>query len=213
MKLRKRVAILLALVLLSLTACGKSKWNTYMVLVNKQNPLPSDWTEDVTLETAKNIYDEECLVEKETLKQFQLLRADLLKERIHIEIDSAYRSVEEQQAIWDEWSADPEYGEEYCKKYLAAPGYSEHHTGLAIDIFLIKNGNDVRDNDAMLAETEVFEIIHQRLPEYGFILRYPEGKEDVTGYNYEPWHFRYVGSKVIAKMLTDKEITLEEYFE
>lgn len=183
----------------------------YLTLVNKQHQLPANWTKLIELESAKNVYDEDFLVEKEALKNFYELRDELLEEGIDIELDSTYRSVEEQQEIWDEWSNDPELGVEYCKKYLAVPGYSEHHTGLAIDVFLIKDGKDIRENDDMIAERELFAKVHEKLAKHGFILRYLEGKEDVTGYAYEPWHFRYVGSPKIAQEIMDKGITLEEY--
>ena len=65
--------------------------------------------------------------------------------------------------------------------------------------------------DAMLAETELFAKVHERLADYGFILRYPEGKEDITGYAYEPWHIRYVG-KEAAKEMYEQNLTLEEYY-
>ncbi|MBO4276203.1 D-alanyl-D-alanine carboxypeptidase family protein [Candidatus Saccharibacteria bacterium] len=91
------------------------------------------------------------------------------------------------------------------------PGYSEHHTGLAVDIFVIDSGKIIRDNDDMIASVEIFAKIHELLPKYGFILRYIEGKEDITGYSYEPWHLRYIDSPEIAKEITEKGLTLEEY--
>ncbi len=65
----------------------------------------------------------------------------------------------------------------------------------------------------MIKEKSLFAIVHKKLAKYGFILRYPEGKENITGYSYEPWHFRYVGSPEIAKEIMDKGITFEEYLE
>ena len=132
----------------------------------------------------------------------------MLSEGIDIELDSTYRSVQRQEELWAEF--EEKYGLEYCQKYVAVPGYSEHHTGLAIDVCLIKDGEVIDDNDAMIAETEIFAKVHEKLADYGFILRYPEGREDVTGYSYEPWHFRYVGEEA-AKEITEQGITLEEY--
>ena len=63
----------------------------------------------------------------------------------------------------------------------------------------------------MIAEREIFSKIHEKIAKYGFILRYLEGKDDITGYGYEPWHFRYIDSPKIAKEIMDKNITLEEY--
>ena len=187
--------------------------NPYLVLVNKEHRLPDDWTDEIRLDIVGNALGEKSRIEHETCAAFITLREELTAQGIQIELDSAYRSVEEQQEIWDDWSADPELGEEYCKKYLAVPGFSEHHTGLAVDIFLMKDGEIIRENDDMIADEEDFAVIHGLLPKYGFILRYPKGKEDVTGYSYEPWHLRYVGDAEIAKAITDKGITLEEYLE
>lgn len=207
------VSVLSMLLLIPGCAAKTPENDVYLTLVNKQNQLPSNWTEMIQLESAKNVYDEEFLVEKEALKNFNELRDELLAEGIDIELDSTYRSVEEQQEIWDEWSNDPELGVEYCKKYLAVPGFSEHHTGLAIDVFLIKDGEDIRENDDMIAERETFAKVHEKLAKHGFILRYLEGKMDVTGYAYEPWHFRYVGSPKIAEEIMSQGITLEEYLQ
>ena len=181
----------------------------YLTLVNKDHVLPEGWYDMITLMDVKNCYKEDFSVEKETYSHFVQLLDDLSTEDVYIEIDSACRTVDEQMALWERF--EKEYGEDYCEKYLAEPGYSEHHTGLAIDIFLIKDGEDIRDNDAMLAETELFAKVHERLADYGFILRYPEGKEDITGYAYEPWHIRYVG-KEAAKEMYEQNLTLEEYY-
>ena len=187
--------------------------NPYLVLVNKENKLPDNWLDMIILKPAKNFLGEDFLVEEVALEHFNALRNELLDEGIQIELDSTYRSLEEQQEIWDEWLADPELGPEYCEKYLAKVGYSEHHTGLAIDVFIIKpDGYHERDNDEMIADVKTFAIIHEKLARFGFILRYPEGKESITGYNYEPWHFRFVG-EAIAKEIYEQNLTLEEYLE
>ena len=211
--------LVIALVLFGLTACGKKKEDKkeetkktdYLVLVNKENKLPDNWEETIELVADKDAWGDEVKVEKEALAQFKKLQAVLKEEGVDIELDSIYRSVAEQQDRWDRWSADPEKGPEYVKKYVAVPGYSEHHTGLAIDICLVKNGEIIADNDDMIAEKAIFAKIHAKLADYGFILRYPNGKKDITGYNYEPWHFRYVGSKEIAHEIMDNDLTFEEY--
>lgn len=181
----------------------------YMVLVNKQNKLPEDWEKNLKLSTDVDIDGDLIHVESEALVNYYELRNDLLDEGIDIELDSCYRSVKEQEDLVERFTE--EYGEEYVKKYVAVPGYSEHHTGLAIDICLIKDGKVIDDNDAMLKETEIFEKIHQKLADHGFILRYLEGKEDITGYSYEPWHIRYIGDVDVAKEIMEKGITFEEY--
>ena len=186
----------------------EEKSDIYLLLVNKKHKLPDDWVEKVELITARNILGREFLVERKTLEQFEALRIKLLEEGVNIELDSTYRSVQRQQELWEEF--EKEYGIDYCIKYVAIPGYSEHHTGLVVDVCLIKDGIVIDDNDDMIAEREIFAKVHERLADYGFILRYLEGKEDITGYSYEPWHLRYVGIE-IAKEIKEKGITLEEY--
>lgn len=211
----KRVGVWLATILIAgciiLVVFNVMQMKHNFVLVNKENALPDNWEKSVKIINVRNSLGEELQIESRTYQQFLKLREALLQEGVQIELDSVYRSVAEQQEIWDEWSNDPELGPEYCKKYLAVPGYSEHHTGFAVDIFVMKDGKEIRDNDDMIADTEDFAKVHKLMPEYGFILRYPLGKEDITGYAYEPWHMRWIGDAVIAKKITDENITLEEY--
>ena len=181
----------------------------YLTLVNKQNKLPDNWEQIVQLEESTNRWGETYQIEKATLAAFLALQKDLLdNDGVVIELDSTYRSVKRQQEIWDEFEA--EKGLEYAQSYVAVPGYSEHHTGLAVDVCLEKDGVRIDDNDDMIAEREIFAKVHAKLADYGFILRFPEGKEEITGYAYEPWHFRYVGVAV-AKEIMGNGLTLEEY--
>ncbi len=181
----------------------------YLVLVNKTHKLPDDWESKVVLKEATNRYGETYKVEEKALEQFLKLQKECADEGIYIELDSTTRSVAEQQKLWDDWTI--EKGEEYVKKYVAVPGYSEHHTGLAIDICLVVDGKRVDDNDDMIAQREIFAKIHEKLAKYGFILRFLEGKEAETGYAYEPWHFRYINDPVLAQEIMDKGISFEEY--
>ena len=186
--------------------------NFYLTLINKQHRLPDDWTSQFDFLVGRNALGELFIVESESLLSFYSLRDYLLEQaNVQIELDSIYRSLDEQQDIWDIWSADPEKGPDYCAQYLAPVGCSEHHTGLALDIFLIKDGEIIRDNDATLADTEDFAKVHAALAKFGFILRYPDGKEAITGYSYEPWHLRYVGDATIASDIMSRGLTLEEY--
>ena len=183
----------------------------YLILVNKQYKLPDDYESKVDLINVTNFLREEKThqIERTTYEYFSKLKQKLFDEyNITIELNSVYRTVAEQQEIWDEFVR--EKGEEYAKKYVAVPGYSEHHTGLAIDICPIINGVIVDDNDEVIAQKEIFAKIHQKLEEYGFILRYPLGKEKITGYNYEPWHLRFVKVEN-AQKIKNKGVTLEEY--
>ena len=95
-------------------------------------------------------------------------------------------------------------------QWIALPWASEHHTGLAIDLRLKENGEWVKFLSDKELEREIYSFIHRICPRFGFILRYPPGKEDITGIHYEPWHLRYVGIKH-AKAITKNGLTLEEY--
>ena len=212
--------LLIGILIIGLSGCDSKKEKeedmngiNYLVLVNKQTKLPEDWEEKVELVDTKNAWDEDIKVEKKAYDAYLKLKNAVAKDGVTIELDSTYRSVKAQQELWDRWSADPEKGPEYVKKFVAVPGYSEHHTGLAIDICLRKNGELVYDNDEMIADRESFAKIHSKLADYGFILRYLENRQDSTGYTYEPWHLRYVGSTEIAKEIMTKGLTLEEYLE
>jgi D-alanyl-D-alanine carboxypeptidase len=124
-------------------------------------------------------------------------------------LDSARRTVEAQQEIMDRFTE--KYGADYAAKVVAVPGYSEHHTGLALDLYLIINGKDVTENEDMVQYPEIWAKIHEKLAAHGFILRYLEDKEHITGYGYEPWHIRYIDNIDTAKEIMDKGITFEEY--
>ena len=220
---KKTIAIILMLLqTLALTfilsGCSPNE-NTsidYLVLVNKENKLPDTWEDELDITTLTNSLGDEVEVESAAYKEYQKLKDDVESElntqgdrKVVLELDSAYRSVAFQQKIWDDFMV--KYGEDYTKGHVAIPGYSEHHTGLALDIYFSIDGKDIYENEDLVQHPDIWEAIHKKLPEYGFILRYLEGKEDITGYDYEPWHIRYVGSKEIAKEITEKGITLEEY--
>ena len=189
----------------------------YLVLVNKLNALPEGWEEALITTTITNSVGDGVEVEVRAYDAYLALKEDLEKnEGIYIELDSARRSVAAQQDIMDRFIE--KYGADYAAKTVATPGYSEHHTGLALDLYFRLRGEDgqftdVYYNEDMVKYPEIWEKIHARLAGYGFILRYPEGKEQITGYGYEPWHIRYVDSADIAKEITNQGITLEEYLE
>lgn len=183
----------------------------YMVLVNKQNPLPETWEENLEIVHITNSLGDDVEVEQKAYESYLDLKTALAEEDVLVDLDSAYRSVAEQQRIVEDFTA--QYGEDYVKQYVAVPGYSEHHTGLALDLYLNIDGKDVFMNEDMVQYPEIWAMIHEKLPEYGFILRYLDGKEEITGYAYEPWHIRYLGDPEIAKEITEKGLTLEEYLE
>lgn len=119
---------------------------------------------------------------------------------------SGWRSGAEQKQIWED--SLRENGMEFTRTYVALPGHSEHESGLAIDLGLKKDEIDfIRPDFPYDGICGAFRAL---APDYGFIERYPKGKEAVTGIGHEPWHFRYIGTKH-ARILTEAGMTLEEY--
>ena len=181
----------------------------YMALVNKQNALPDGWEDAVQIETFTNTVGDEVQVEAKAYQAYLALKEELEAEDVHVDLDSAYRSVAEQQEIVDDFTK--KYGEEYVKLYVAVPGYSEHHTGLALDLYLIVDGKDIVENEDLVTYPEIWDKIHAKLADHGFILRYLPEKKIETGYSYEPWHIRYIDNPEVAHEIMDQGITFERY--
>ena len=180
----------------------------YSVIVNKENKIKENYLNKVNLIKTEDICGEEVLVEEKSYEAYTRLKDFLKEKNIEIGIESAYRDYKYQDSIYQEYIE--KYGMEYADKYVAPPGYSEHHTSLAIDIGIKVNGVFQDDNNTLMEQEDKYRIIHKYLKDFGFILRYPKGKEFITGYPYEPWHIRYVG-KFIASIINDNNLTLEEY--
>ena len=181
----------------------------YMVLVNKLNKLPDDWEATVETVHMTNSMNGDVEVETKAYDAYLKLKADLETEGVFVDLDNARRSIEVQQKIMDDFTK--EYGADYAAKIVATPGFSEHHTGLALDLYLIIDGKDVYLNEDMVQYPEIWSSIHAKLADYGFILRYLDGKEQITGYAYEPWHIRYIDDVDTAKAIMASGKTLEEY--
>jgi D-alanyl-D-alanine carboxypeptidase len=144
---------------------------------------------------------------QEAYDQLLKMISDANSQGIYITILSGYRSYEDQVETYDYWVSI--YGEEYASTISAKPGYSEHQTGLAFD--LGDANNPYCDLEECFESTEAGIWLAQHAHEYGFIIRYPKGSEAITGYAYEPWHFRYVGD--IATDIYEQQTTLEEYLQ
>lgn len=180
-------------------------WN--LILVNPWNPLPEDYS--VTLTQLKNGHavDERCYPELQAM--MDACRAAGLSPVIC----SSYRTQEKQESLYNNQvnkliaqGYSQEAAGEEAAKAIAIPGTSEHQLGLAVDIVDVNNQN----LDSSQEDTAVQKWLMEHCWEYGFILRYPNGKSEITGIIYEPWHYRYVGREA-AKEITDAGICLEEY--
>lgn len=180
-----------------------------LVLVNKEHALPEDFLpEDLVIPDIPFPFTED-LPKKQMRKVAATAMEEMfeaaVQEGLELFAQSGFRSFERQEAIF---AANVEKnGEEAANKYSARPGESEHQTGLTMDVTNADVGFDLVIE---FGETPEGQWLEKHASEYGFIIRYPEGKEDITGYQYEPWHLRYVGEQA-AKEITEKNLTLEEY--
>ena len=183
----------------------------YEMLVNKQNPLTKDYEPEELYEIHEPMSEklDKSYINRLNLVAligFKLMQHEALKEGYEFYIDSSYRTYEYQERIFNQNALDN--GIEHAKSFVALPGTSEHQTGLAIDI-VISKAKELQEtfDDESPEAIWLFNNAHR----FGYILRYPKGKSDITGYSYEPWHFRFVGTE-LATELYNKQITLEEYY-
>lgn len=178
--------------------------NAIMVLVNKNYQLDQDYVPN-DLETLPLSYAyENKQLRKEAKEAFEQLSEDAKTLGYRIIATSTYRDYDYQKKLFDDYTEKK--GEAYALNCSAKPGHSEHQTGLAVDV---AGSND--DYDEFESSIE-FPWMKENAHLYGFILRYPKGKEKITGFKYEPWHYRYVGEE-IAKVIYENNLTLEEYYD
>lgn len=171
------------------------------VLVNKYHNLGNNYTPSDLVDVKENYRTKANKLKKIANDNFEKMADAAKKDGISLYVSSGYRSYEYQNNLYNYYvSID---GKKEADRYSARPGYSEHQTGLAIDI---ANGsyNFIEDN------TKEYNWLINNAYKYGFILRYPKSKEWITGYMYEPWHYRFVGEE-IAKYTYDNDITYDEY--
>ena len=177
--------------------------NDYLVLVNKFNTLSSAYIPN-DLELINSIYsNNKKYLKKKTKIAFENMAFDAKQIGLNIIAVSTYRSYDYQDKLFNNYVK--EKGLEYASMCSARPGCSEHQLGLAVDI--ADKSLDYDNFD----KTKEFVWIKNNAYKYGFILRYPIDKVNITGYKYEPWHYRYIDSVYLAKYLLDNNLTLEEY--
>lgn len=178
-------------------------WN--LTLVNDRYAVPEDWT--VSLTDIRDNQQVDSRMYPALQAMFDACRADGLYPLVW----SSYRTTADQQRIMDEkidackaQGMNTRSAKAEAKKWVAAPGYSEHQLGLSVDI----NSED----ESLCSSWDVYAWLDAHCAEYGFILRYPADKTACTGIDYEPWHFRYVG-ETAAEEIMERGLCLEEYIE
>ncbi len=191
--------------LADISAFDREDWK--IMLINKQHPIPEDY--EFTLATIKGSM--KC--DERIIPELQQMMQEAKKDGVTLVIRSPYRDYERQIYLFNRkvkgyMKKKMSYLESYrtTAQAVTIPGASEHQAGLALDI----TSDSYSTLTQGFAETQAGQWLAEHSYEYGFILRYPEGKEDITGISFEPWHFRYVG-KAAAKYMYDHDLTLEEF--
>lgn len=178
------------------------EWN--LIIVNRWNELPEDYSVELT--ELSNGQKVDSRIYPYLQEMFDAARA----EGVYPVVREGYRTEEEQQEILDDkiqtyinQGYSQSRAERTAKEWVALPGTSEHQLGIAVDINADKS---------KCSNEEVYAWLAENAYKYGFILRYPLGKQEITGTSYEPWHYRYVGEEA-ALEIYEQGICLEEYFE
>ncbi len=184
-----------------------------LVLINKQHPIPDDYT--FTLGPIKTIKGEMQCDERIIEDLLAMMQAAYENDGIVLGICSPYRDLNWQKVLFNRkiklyMAKGMSYMDAYAlsSQTVTVPGASEHQIGLAVDMV----SDTYQELDAGFAETDAGIWLKEHCSEYGFILRYPKGKEHITGIEWEPWHFRYVG-KEAAGIIMEEELCLEEFWE
>ena len=176
--------------------------NKINILVNKHNYLKEDYVPENLKSLSSTYALSNMKMVEEAANAFESLSKDASKENYKIIAMSTYRSYEYQVDLYNKYVKSD--GKDAADTYSGRPGNSEHQTGLAVDVY---NQTETYTN---FEKTEEYDWMQENAYKYGFILRFPKDKENETGYEFESWHYRYVG-KDIAKYIHKHNITLEEY--
>ena len=175
-----------------------------LILVNKFNYLKNDFEPNEITDIDINYSYANNRISKETNDAYIEMAKAAKKDNIILLVNSSYRTYERQEQIYKEFYYSK--GISYADAYAARAGYSEHQTGLAIDIF-----TSGRSTTSDFEESDAFKLLSVNAHKYGFILRYPKDKEYLTGYNYESWHYRYLGIDTATKVY-NSGLTYDEYY-
>ncbi|MEQ3594236.1 MULTISPECIES: M15 family metallopeptidase [Bacillus] len=185
-----------------------SSFASIQAVVNKEYGLPEDYKpEDLVIPNVPFSFSgtlEKSYLRKEAAEALERLFDLAKKEGIQLNAVSGFRSYDYQKNLYA--NNVKRKGQEHTDRFSAKPGHSEHQTGLTMDVSSKSANNEL---ELTFANTKEGKWLKENAHRAGFIIRYPKGKESITGYAYEPWHIRYVGD--IAESIYKKKLTLEEY--
>jgi len=175
-------------------------------LASKDSTLPIDFIPKLTAITTSKASDVGD-ISVQIAKPFASFVAAAARDGHELTVASAYRSAEAQQKLYDLYMTTR--GQEFTVTHVAKPGTSEHQTGMAVDISTLTNGC-LKDSDTCTLQPQDIAWVTENAPRFGFIQRYPIGKQSITGITGEEWHYRYVGV-ALAQFLTKHNLTLDEF--
>lgn len=183
--------------------------DSLLLIANKSHKLPDGYVpSDLTEITGLPMQDASEYMRREAASALQEMFSAAAEEGVSLYLVSAYRSQDVQAMLYNSYVSRD--GQEAADTYSSRPGYSDHQTGLACDLGQT-DGAGLLSQDFI--NTAAGQWLYQHAHEYGFVLRYPQGKEAITGYMYEPWHYRYVGRENAAAIYAvSPDESIEEYY-
>ena len=194
----------------TLPAGNLSDWNLILLNPEPENKIDEDPDVEMTSFDGQQI-------DARAGEAYAAMRDAAAADGINLYLRSGFRKISLQKTYYDshiqsymQQGKSEEEAIRLTRQYYTEPGHSEHHSGLALDIITVEYQRDVYSLTEQFAETDGYRWLIAHCAEFGFILRYPKGKTDITQINYEPWHYRYVG-KEHAQYIMKHDLTLEEY--
>ena len=180
-----------------------------LVVVNKKCAWPNGYVpKDLVPASGIENRIQSWTLRREAAEALAAMTKAAAEENVRLTMQSGYRDPAFQKLSFD--NSCRNYGLEHTLRYVARPGHSEHHTGLAVDF---GTEDPFFDLSEAFCDTVQYAWLQKHAHEFGFILRYPEGKEAITGYSYEPWHFRYIGKEEALRLHAAGEtVTMEEFY-
>ncbi|GAA4475142.1 hypothetical protein GCM10023190_10150 [Enteractinococcus fodinae] len=176
------------------------------VIVNKLRPLPEDFVPEDLVELPAEFSQDTVELREEAAEATEKLFAAAHEDGIDLTVISAYRSFEYQQELYEGYTA--QHGTDRTNEMSARPGHSEHQTGLAIDVDTPDGAHTLQQS---FGETQAGQWLAEHADTYGFVIRYPQGAHEVTGFQYEPWHLRYFGEDYAQQIMEGSGVAETEF--